>query len=101
MEELMLNHQLGLGVSIALLLALFAGSGLAQQASPLPEAAPSIQCGGQYECVEVRLMTPAEAQASRSHPQNGEPQDPKQVAAAQPTVARPSADAGRERTSAP
>ena len=55
----MLKHQLGLGVSFALLLALFAGPSVAQQAPPAPEAAPAIQCGGQYECVEDRPMTPA------------------------------------------
>ena len=37
----MLKHQLGLGVSFALLLALFAGPSVAQQAPPAPEAAPS------------------------------------------------------------
>jgi hypothetical protein len=97
----MLKLQLGLGVSLALLLALFAGPSVAQQPSPAPEAAPANQCGGQYECVEGRPMTAAEAQASRSHPQNAELQDPKQVAAAKPTVTKPSADERREGTSAP
>ena len=97
----MLKHQLGLGVSSALLLALFAGSSVAQQAPPAPEAAPVIQCGGQYECVEDRPMTPAEAQASRSHPENAESQDPKQFASARPTVAKPPVDDQREGTSAP
>jgi hypothetical protein len=96
----MLKHQLGLGGSFALLLALFAGPSVAQQAPPAPEAAPVIQCGGQYECVEDRPMTPAEAQASRNHPQNAEAQDPKQVASARPTVDKPSADE-RRGTSAP
>jgi hypothetical protein len=95
------SHQLGLGVSLGLLLTLFAGSSVAQQASPTPAAQPATQCGGQYECVEDRPMTPAEAQTSRSHPQNAEPQDPKQIAAAQPTMVRRSADASREGTSAP
>ena len=45
-------------------------------------------------------MTPAEAQASRSHPQNAEAQDPKQVASARSTVDKPSADE-RRGTSAP
>ena len=70
MEKLMLKHQLRLGVSFALLLTLTAGPSVAQQTLPAPEAKPDIQCGGQYECVEDRPMTPAEAQASRSHPQN-------------------------------
>ena len=46
-------------------------------------------------------MTPGEAQASRSHPANAELQDPKQVAAARPTVAKPPVDDKREGTSAP
>jgi hypothetical protein len=100
MEKLMLKHQLCLGLSFALLLTLTAGSSIAQQAQPAPEAKSDIQCGGQYECVEDRPMTPAEAQASRSHPENAESQDPKQVAAARPTV-QPPVDDKREGTSAP
>ena len=97
----MLKHQLRLGVSFALLLTLTAGSSIAQQAQPAPEAKSDIQCGGQYECVEDRPMTPGEAQASRSHPENAESQDPKQVASARPTVAKPPGDDQREGTSAP
>ena len=78
----MLKHQLCLGVSFALLLTLTAGSSVAQQAQPAPAAKTDVQCGGQYECVEDRPMTPGEAQASRSHPENADSQDPKQVAAA-------------------
>ena len=96
----MLKHQLSLGVSFALLLALIAGSSVAQQAPPALEAKPDIQCGGQYECVEDRPMTPAEAQASRSHPQNAEAQGPQHVDLARPTVDTPSADE-RRGTSAP
>jgi len=88
----MLKHPLGLGVSVALLLTLFAGSTLAQQVPPTPAASSSDQCGGQYECVEDRPLTPAEAQASRSHPQNGQepvpPQDPREVAATRPTTTK-------------
>ena len=40
-------------------------------------------------------MTPAEAQASRSHPQNAEAQDPEQIASARPTVDTPSSDERR------
>ena len=88
----MLKHQLSLGASVAVLLALSAGSSVAQQASPTPTAQPGIPCGGQYECVEDRPLTPAEAQASRSHPQNGQesvpPQDPREVAATRPTTTK-------------
>jgi hypothetical protein len=100
MEKLMLKHQLRLGVSFALMLTLTAGPSVAQQTQPAPEAKPDIQCGGQYECVEDRPMTPAEAQASRSHPQNAEAQDPKQIASARPTVDAPLSDE-RRGTSAP
>jgi hypothetical protein len=92
MEKLMLKHQLSLGVSFALLFTLIAGSSIAQQAPPALEAKPDIQCGGQYECVEDRPMTPAEAQASRSHPQKEQatvpPQDPREVATTRPPVTR-------------
>jgi hypothetical protein len=101
MEKLMLKHQLRLGVSFALLLTLTAGSSVAQQVQPAPAAKPDSQCGGQYECVEDRPMTPAEAQASRSHPENAESQDPKQVAAARLSVSKQSADEERQGTSAP
>jgi hypothetical protein len=102
MEELMLKHQLALGVSLALLLALFASPSVAQQAPPAPAVEqPSGECGGQYECIEARPMTAAEAQASRSHPYNAAQQDPKEVAAARPTTGKPSADEKREGTSAP
>ena len=97
----MLKNQLCLGLSFALLLTLTGGPSVAQQAQPAPEAKPDIQCGGQYECVEDRPMTPSEAQASRSHPENAESQDPKQVAAARQGVSKPSADENRQGTSAP
>ena len=95
----MLNHQSGLGVSFALLLTLFTGSSLAQQAPPAPAVQqPGGECGGQYECLEDRPMTPAEAEASRNHPQNAQPQE---VAATPPTVSKASADGRREANSAP
>jgi uncharacterized membrane protein len=97
----MLKHQLRLGGSLALLLTLTAGSSVAQQAQPAPTAKSDVQCGGQYECVEDRPMTPGEAQASRSHPVNAESQDPKQVASSRPTVAKRPVDDKREGTSAP
>ena len=85
--------QLGLGVSFALLLTLFAGSSVAQQTPPAPAVQkPSTECGGQYECVEDRPLTPAEAQTSRSQPQNEQatvpPQDPREVATTRPAVTR-------------
>ena len=100
MEKLMRKHQC-LGLSFALLLTLIAGPSVAQQTQPAPAAKPDVHCGGQYECVEDRPMTPGEAQASRSHPENADSQDPKQVAAARQGVSKPSADENRQGTSAP
>jgi hypothetical protein len=97
----MFKHQLGLCALVALLLALCAGSSVAQQVSPTPAAQPGTQCGGQYECVEDRPMTPAESQASRSHPHNAAQQNPKQVATAEPTAGKSEADDKREGTSGP
>jgi hypothetical protein len=49
-------------------------------------ALKGMQCGGQYECIEDRPLTDAEARASRSHPQFANPQEAAQVAATPPTV---------------
>jgi hypothetical protein len=89
----MLKHQLRLGVSFALLLTLTAGPSVAQQTPPAPAVQkPSTECGGQYECVEDRPLTPTEAQTSRNHPQNEQatvpPQDPREVATTRPAVTR-------------
>jgi len=87
MEELMLNHQIGLVLAVAL----FSGASVAQQTPPTHES--SIQLCGQYECVEDRPLSPAEAQASRSHPEHAQPQE---IAATKPTVSSPSADKNAE-----
>ena len=97
----MLKHQLGFGASLALLVTLFVGTSVAQQAPPAPAAQPGTQCGGQYECVEDRPLTPGEAQASRSHPQNMQQQEPAQVATTRQTVAKPSANERLDGTSIP
>ena len=79
----MLNHQIGLVLAVAL----FSGASVAQQTPPTHES--SIQLCGQYECVEDRPLSPAEAQASRSHPEHAQPQE---IA----TVSSPSADKNAE-----
>ena len=87
----MLNHPLSLCISFALLLTLAAGSTVAQQALPAPPLQPTIECGGQYECTEDRPITPAEAQASHSHPQHEQatlPQEPREVATTRPATTR-------------
>jgi hypothetical protein len=35
---------------------------------PKEHAAAEMRCGGQYECVEERLLTPAEARSSIAYP---------------------------------
>jgi hypothetical protein len=61
--------------------------------SPADAAAlKGTECGGQYECVEDRPLTPAEARASLGYPQVAQPQEqapePAQVAATAPTTTK-------------
>jgi hypothetical protein len=39
-----------------------------QENAPKEQAAAEMRCGGQYECVEERLLTPAEARSSIAYP---------------------------------
>jgi hypothetical protein len=86
----MLNHQSRFGLSFLILLLASVGSVAAQQTGSEPAVQPSMQCGGQYECVEDRPLTPAEARASRGYPQVAEPQevakDPAKVATTRPAM---------------
>jgi hypothetical protein len=85
------KQRLALSLSLALLLATSAGPVAAQQSGPANATAlPTIECGGQYECVEDRPLTPAEARASLGYPQ-AQPQDsvqrePAKVAATVPAT---------------
>ena len=60
--------------------------------SPADAAAfKGMQCGGQYECVEDRPLTPAEARASLGYPHVAESQEPARqetatMAATEPTI---------------
>jgi len=67
------NHPIT-AISGLLLLAASCGSSAAQQ-SP-SEVHAAMQCGGQYECIEDRPLSDAEARASRSHPQFVQSQEP-------------------------
>jgi len=49
-------------------------------------ALKGMQCGGQYECIEDRPLTDAEARTSHSHPQFVNPQEAAQVLATPPTA---------------
>lgn len=51
-----------------LLAAVTAAPSAAQQSSPAAETHPGPQCGGQYECVEDRPLSAAEAARSFAHP---------------------------------
>jgi hypothetical protein len=80
----MYKHRPTTALCCLLLLAASGGSSAAQQ-SP-SEVYAGIQCGGQYECVEDRPLTEAEARASRGYPQLMPPQETAQVAATPPTA---------------
>jgi hypothetical protein len=56
-----------------------------QDNPPKQQVADGIECGGQYECVEERLLTPAEARTSIAYPSDelGNPsEDASKVASA-------------------
>jgi hypothetical protein len=84
----------GIGLSLALLLTTPVGSASAQQSgSPQATMRPGTDCGGQYECVEDRPLTPAEARASLGYPQvvksqESARQEPAQIAATQPAITK-------------
>jgi hypothetical protein len=80
-EQLMNKHRPTTALCCFLLLAASAGSSAAQQ-SP-SDVHAGMQCGGQYECIEDRPLTEAEARTSHSHPQFAHPQEAAQV---QPTA---------------
>jgi hypothetical protein len=78
------RHRPTTALCCLLLLAASAGSSAAQQ-SP-SEVYVGMRCGGQYECVEDRPLSEAEARASRSHPQFMHPQGAAQVTTTPLTV---------------
>ena len=80
----MSKHRPTAALCCLLLLAASGGSTAAQQSRSDVHA--GMQCGGQYECIEDRPLTEAEARASRGHPQFVQPQEPAQVAATRPTA---------------
>ena len=90
------KHRSNIALSFFLLLAASGGSSAAQQ-SP-SEAQAGIQCGGQYECIEDRPLSEAEARASRGYPL-ARPQEPAQVAATQPAARASVVELREERSS--
>ena len=86
------KHRLEIGLSLVLLLTTSVGSAVAQQSrSSQATLQPTIECGGQYECLEDRPLTPAEARASLGYPQVAqEPatQEPAKVAATPTTTTK-------------
>ena len=97
----MLMHQVKIGLSCLALLAVSAASGAAQPSPAAPEARPAVECGGQYECIETRPLTPAEARTSLGYPPDADSQDPARIAARRPVPGTPDADAKRNATSTP
>ena len=93
-EDLMSKQHLGIGLSLALMLTASVGSAAAQQGEPSKATRqPAIECGGQYECVEDRPLTPAEARASLGYPHVAQPQEvapkePAKVAATPSTTTK-------------
>jgi hypothetical protein len=65
-----------LGAACALAFVAFATPSLAEQGPPEVAAPSSAPCGGQYECLEIRLLTLEEAQASRAFQQIVQAQAP-------------------------
>lgn len=80
----MLIQQLKIGISALFLVGVAAASSAAQQAPSVPQAQAGMECGGQYECLEERPLTPAEARASLGYPQSVQSQDATRVAARKP-----------------
>ena len=71
------KQPLGICLSFILLLTASVGSAAAQQSEPSKATLqPATECGGQYECVEDRPLTPAEARASLGYPHIAQPQEP-------------------------
>jgi hypothetical protein len=61
-----------------------------QEKPPNEKAAAEMRCGGQYECVEERLLTPAEARSSIAYPSDtsgNPPEEASKVASTKPTSA--------------
>jgi hypothetical protein len=77
------KYKLEIGL-LSLMLA--ASSPSAAQSPSDAQAHGGVECGGQYECIEHTPLTPAEARASRGHPQFVEPQDTAQVAGPRPAA---------------
>jgi hypothetical protein len=94
----MLMHTVKIGLSCIALLVVSVASAAAQQSPPTPEARPAVECGGQYECVEDRPLTPAEARTSLGYPQ-ADSQDAARIAARRPMPDAPDTDAKRDATS--
>jgi hypothetical protein len=86
----MTKQLFGIGLSLVLLLTTSVGPAATQQSgSSQLTIQPAIECGGQYECVEDRPLTQAEARASLGYPQVAQPQEsapqePPKVAVTQP-----------------
>jgi hypothetical protein len=96
----MLMHQVKIGLSSLALLVICVASCAAQSNSAAAEAAPAVECGGQYECIEPRPLTPAEARTSLGYPQGADSQDPR-VATRVPMPNGPDADGKPDATSTP
>jgi len=64
----MFAHPLRIVFSCLLLTTASTALAQVQQNQPQDQATAEMRCGGQYECVEERLLTPAEARMSIAYP---------------------------------
>jgi hypothetical protein len=75
----MLKHRINLPLWSILFVVASVAPGVAQQGPPRAETSLGMQCGGEYECVEDRPLTEAEARASRNHPEYTRTEDTEKV----------------------
>ena len=64
----MFAHPLRIVFSFLLLTTASTALAQVQQNQSQDQATAEMRCGGQYECVEERLLTPAEARTSIAYP---------------------------------
>ena len=67
----MFTHPLRIALSCLLLTAASPALAQVQPTQSQVEVVAEMRCGGQYECLEERLLTPAEARTSIAYPADG------------------------------
>jgi hypothetical protein len=75
-----------------LLLAATAAPSTAQQSGSATAINAGVECGGQYECIEDRPLSLAEAEGSIAYPHPAQSGPAEHLAATQPTSAPPASE---------